>query len=62
MSGKIEFYHRHNKRLTDANLFAIVGAGIASHGFVVDRLKAVRARRLNRSYWHYIVPVSKVAA
>jgi hypothetical protein len=58
----VEFYHRHHKRLRDANLLAIVGTGIASDGFVVDRLKEVTATRLNRSYWHYIVPVLRVAA
>ena len=59
---QVEFYHRHPKRLRDANLFAIVGVGIASHGFVVDRLKDVTAKRLNRSYWHYLVPVTRVAS
>lgn len=58
----VEFYHRHNKRLKDSNVLTLVSTGIASSGFVVDRLRDVTAQRLNQSYWHYIVPVIRVAS
>lgn len=58
----VEFYHRNKKRMADANLFALIGASIAQDGFVVDRLKEIAAKRLNKSYWHYVVPVMRVAA
>jgi hypothetical protein len=61
-SLQVEFYHRHAKRLTDANLLTVIGTSIASDGLVVDRLKDVTAKRLNHSYWHYIVPVMQVVA
>ena len=59
---QVEFYHRSKKRLSDNNLAAIVSDGVAPHGLVVDRLKEFGARRLNRSYWHYVVPVRQVVA
>jgi hypothetical protein len=58
----VEFYHRHHKRMKDSNVLALVSVGIASNGLVVDRLRDVIAKRLNRSYWHYVVPVMQVTA
>jgi hypothetical protein len=48
--------------MKDSNVLALVSVGIASNGLVVDRLRDVIAKRLNRSYWHYVVPVMQVTA
>lgn len=59
---QVEFYHRHVKRMSQNNVAAIVSDGIASNGLVVDRLKKVTARKINKSYWRYVVPVMQVIA
>lgn len=58
----VEFYHRSKKRMAEPNVQTLVGASIEAEGLVVDRLKDVTAKRLNSSYWHYVVPVRSVAA
>lgn len=58
----VEFFHRHDRRLSDRNVQTIISDDLAAAGYVVDRLRDVEASRFGQSYWRYVIPVRQVTA